>query len=318
MWRADQLGAQAFEEGRHADAAELFEDASWRATSLYREGRFDEAASVLAESEALADQYNMGNSLAHAGRLEAAVAAYDQVLSAQPEHADARHNRDLVAKLLEQEREEEPPQQGQEDQDPANDSPSNSSDGSDASDEEPGEGEQQDASSGSDGAGPQEEAETSSQDESSASGTGARSGQDDEPGSEADTESDSEQADVDPAGSGSQDSGEAAGEDSEERSGRAGTERDGADRGDDPQHADTKPPSAGGAQAAGGAEPAADEEPRRGPASSMASQPLSEQEQAVEQWLGRVSDDRGGLLREKLRRRYARKRYLESMGGRTR
>jgi len=50
----------------------------------------------------------------------------------------------------------------------------------------------------------------------------------------------------------------------------------------------------------------------------MASQPLSEQEQAVEQWLGRVSDDPGGLLREKLRRRYARKRYLESMGVRTR
>ena len=35
--------------------------------------------------------------------------------------------------------------------------------------------------------------------------------------------------------------------------------------------------------------------------------PMSEQEQEVEQWLSRVPDDPGGLLREKLRRRYAEK-----------
>ena len=39
-------------------------------------------------------------------------------------------------------------------------------------------------------------------------------------------------------------------------------------------------------------------------------QPLSESEQSAEQWLRRVPDDPAGLLREKLRRRYAEKRYL--------
>jgi Ca-activated chloride channel family protein len=302
MWRADQLGAEAFEQGRHAEAAELFEDPAWRATSLYREGRFDEAASVLAASEALEDQYNLGNALAHAGRLDEAVSAYDQVLSAQPEHADAKHNRDLVAKLLEQQQEEQPSQQQQADQDSANGSPSDSSKGSEG---ESGDGEQQDASSGSDGAGQQAEPEASSEDDSSSSDTDGAGEQDDAPGSEADTESDSEQTDADPAGSGSRDPGDAAGEDSEEGSGLAEEERDGAGRVADPQHADTGPPGAG-------------DEPPRGPASSLASQPLSEQEQAVEQWLSRVSDDPGGLLREKLRRRYAQKRFLESMRGRTR
>ena len=303
MWRADQLGAEAFEQGRHAEAAELFEDPAWRATSLYREGRFDEAASVLAASEALEDQYNLGNALAHAGRLDEAVSAYDQVLSAQPEHADARHNRDLVAKLLEQQQEDQPPQQQQADQNSGNGSPSDSSNGSEG---ESGDGEQQG------------EPEAGAGDDGSSSGTNAGSGQNDEPRSKADTKNDSEQTDVDPAGNGSRDPGDAGGEASEERSVLAAAERDGAGRGADPRQADTGPPGAGGTQAAGEGEPAADDEPPRGPASSLANQPLSEQEQAVEQWLSRVSDDPGGLLREKLRRRYAQKRYLESMRGRTR
>jgi Ca-activated chloride channel family protein len=328
MWRSDQLGAEAFEEGRHAEAAELFEDPAWRATSLYREGRFDEAASALAGSEALEDQYNLGNALAHAGQLDQAVSAYDQVLSAQPDHADAKHNRDLVAKLLEQQQEEQPPEEQQSCENPSDGEQSDSSNGSEgeSSDEE-----QQEDSSESDGTGQQGESETSAGDDDSSSDSDADSGQANEPGSEADTESDSAQADapgseadtesesaqadVDPAGSGSREPGDAGGEDSEEQPVVA--ERDGAGRDADPQHADTEPPSVGGAQAAGEGEPAADDDAPRGAASSLASQPLSEQEQSVEQWLSRVSDDPGGLLREKLRRRYAQKRYLESMGVQT-
>ena len=47
--------------------------------------------------------------------------------------------------------------------------------------------------------------------------------------------------------------------------------------------------------------------------------PMSEQEQEVEQWLSRVPDDPGGLLREKLRRRYAEKKGVAGMrqGGTT-
>ena len=38
-------------------------------------------------------------------------------------------------------------------------------------------------------------------------------------------------------------------------------------------------------------------------------EPLTEADQAMEQWLGRIPDDPGGLLREKLRRRYATQRF---------
>ena len=36
----------------------------------------------------------------------------------------------------------------------------------------------------------------------------------------------------------------------------------------------------------------------------VAGEPLTEDDQAVEQWLGRVPDDPAGLLRERIRRRY--------------
>ena len=42
---------------------------------------------------------------------------------------------------------------------------------------------------------------------------------------------------------------------------------------------------------------------------------FSERDQEMEQWLNRVPDDPAGLLREKLRRRYAEKRYGALRGG---
>ncbi len=55
------------------------------------------------------------------------------------------------------------------------------------------------------------------------------------------------------------------------------------------------------------------EEPETGPAMAASDRmPMSEEDQEIEQWLSRVPDDPGGLLREKLRRRYAEKRSLGS------
>ena len=68
-------------------------------------------------------------------------------------------------------------------------------------------------------------------------------------------------------------------------------------------------------------EPQQEETPQT-PTSAVADSgttPMSEQEQEVEQWLSRVPDDPGGLLCEKLRRRYAEKKGVAGMrpGGTT-
>jgi Ca-activated chloride channel family protein len=309
MWRADQRGAQAFEAGHNDEAAGLFEDPDWRAAALYRDGRYDEAAALLGESSAPAADYNLGNALARSGRLEEALAAYDRILEAQPEQADARHNRDLVAKLLEQQQqeqeEEDQPQQSGESDESAQGDESTQGDESRSSDGDPSE-------SGS--AEEQNEGESKS-DQSSEPDA---SGESNSPGSAASSNS------QEPDASG-EDGGRRGEEESQQASSSAGASEasdDGQQTGEAGSDADTSQPASSSLPRPVAADPGEEVE---GPSrSSMASEPLSERDQAVERWLNRLDDDPGGLLREKLRRRYAQRRYLEQveelnrMGGRIR
>lgn len=83
----------------------------WRGVTLYREGRYLEAAEVFARGDDADDHYNRGNALAKAGLLRAAVAAYGEALARESIHEDARFNHRLVARLLG--RQAPPPQRGE-------------------------------------------------------------------------------------------------------------------------------------------------------------------------------------------------------------
>jgi Ca-activated chloride channel family protein len=52
-------------------------------------------------------RYNRGNSLAHLGEYDAAIAAYDQALAMEPGMTDALHNRAVVEKMKEQEQQQQ-------------------------------------------------------------------------------------------------------------------------------------------------------------------------------------------------------------------
>lgn len=107
LWATpDQQGARAFAQGDYAAAAAAFVAPDWRAGALYRAGDYEAAAKGFGN-----DGYNAGNALARAGRFEEALAAYDNRLATAPEDADAQFNRDLVAKLLEDQKAEEKQQQ---------------------------------------------------------------------------------------------------------------------------------------------------------------------------------------------------------------
>lgn len=101
-WHRDQQAAQAFEEGDAARAAELFEDPLWRGTALYKAGHYAEALSVLTQSDTALGHYNRGNALAQLGRYAEALAAYDAALEHAPDDADAQFNRKLMQDLLRQ------------------------------------------------------------------------------------------------------------------------------------------------------------------------------------------------------------------------
>lgn len=102
----EQQAQQLLESGSAAAAAQKFSDARRRAYAEIEAGKFDDAASLLERFQDPQSQYNRGNAFAHAGRLENALAAYDDAIKQTSAESalgrDARHNRDLVAEQLKQ------------------------------------------------------------------------------------------------------------------------------------------------------------------------------------------------------------------------
>jgi Ca-activated chloride channel family protein len=112
LWqRRDQRGYEALQLNEPARAAELFESPEWRSAAQYRADQFDSSAATLTNLDTATAHYNRGNALAKGGALEAAIGAYDQALALDPDHEDARYNRDLVAQFLEDNPQQQPPPQ---------------------------------------------------------------------------------------------------------------------------------------------------------------------------------------------------------------
>ena len=111
----DQQAHKALIEGDPNRASELFENKDWLGVAKYRGGEYDESAMIFSSNQDQRSQFNLGNSLAKNGQLEKALAAYERLIEQNPEHEDAIFNRDLIKRILE---EQKPPtdQQPQESQ----------------------------------------------------------------------------------------------------------------------------------------------------------------------------------------------------------
>ncbi|MEO5347282.1 MAG: VWA domain-containing protein [Magnetococcus sp. YQC-9] len=99
--RADQQALEQFQAGNPQSAAEGFADPAWRGAALYRAGRFEEASELFMRVESADGSYNRGNALARLERYAEALQAYDEALKRDPNHTDARYNRDLVQQQIE-------------------------------------------------------------------------------------------------------------------------------------------------------------------------------------------------------------------------
>lgn len=234
LWqRPDQRGSKALEAEQAERAAELFESPEWRSAAQYRAGQFEASAASLANVDSTLGHYNRGNALAKAGQLPAAIASYDRALELDPNHEDARYNRDLLKQYLEDNPQEQQPQdQGQGEQGQQGDSDSSQSQS----------GEQQEGQGGDEQQGEQ--------------------GEEGESGESEATEGDD-----------AQNEGEPQAEESPEQNADAG-------------------------------EQAADEAAAAAAGPEEVEQWASEQ--AAEQWLRRVPQDPGGLLRRKFLYQYQR------------
>jgi Ca-activated chloride channel family protein len=114
LWQnRNQQGSILFEQGAHDAAAERFDHPQWKASSLYRAGKYEEALQFWNSDETEDTQYNRGNALAKMGRFEDAIKAYQQVLEQNPQHQDASYNKQLLEDALQQQQQQ---QQGKQQQ----------------------------------------------------------------------------------------------------------------------------------------------------------------------------------------------------------
>ncbi len=119
LWtRADQKAMKKFNQGDNQNAAAQFEDPRWKASAHYRAGDYEAALNTLGEAQSSDDHYNRGNILSHLGRYPEAIEAYDSALELDSENEDAAYNREQVKQLLEeqqQESQQQDPNQEQQD-----------------------------------------------------------------------------------------------------------------------------------------------------------------------------------------------------------
>ena len=115
LWKnPDQQGADAFKDGAHAQAANLFESMDWKASALFRSGQLNASAEALNGIDTADAHYNRGNALAKLGRLQDALDAYNRSLEIEPGMEDAEYNKAIVEELLKRQQEQE--EQEQQDQ----------------------------------------------------------------------------------------------------------------------------------------------------------------------------------------------------------
>ena len=286
LWsRPDQRAAAALA-GGNPHAVPGSAGNRWQAAAAYRRGEFDEAIRLGEGAQTAVDHYNLGNAQARAGDLEAAAASYRSALELEPEMADADFNLDLVERVRDAARQQASASQAGE---PVGD----------------GEGE--------DGASDQSRSrEGGAGDQAGEAAAGSGMGQ---PPGDSSRSAEAVPAD-DAASDGEAGSGEGEGA---PRSAAPGQQT--ADDAAEPGNPEAANESAENGEHDGKGSPEATASASRTDAeASDATSPAgegdgsAEQRQAMAQWLRRVPDDPGGLLRRKFHHQYSR-RESPSTGG---
>jgi Ca-activated chloride channel family protein len=148
LWQTkNQRAVEALDKGDAKSAASLFQNKDWEAAANYQAGEFTKAEKIYGEIENADAFYNRGNALAKAGKIDAAISAYEKALEQKPEMEDALFNKQLLEKLKqEQEQEQEQESEENEQEDDKSDSEEKDSDQKDKSKSEQDDDSEQDPS----------------------------------------------------------------------------------------------------------------------------------------------------------------------------
>ena len=327
LWlRPDQQAAEALERGDAARAVALARDPMLRGAALYRQGDYARALEEFSRTEGADAAYNRGNALARLGRYREAIAAYDEALQSTPAMEDALANKSAVEELLrrleaEKRREQESRPRDQQGQGEAGPGEPQQGEGAEESQGDSGAGQGQQGSPPAKGGG-----EDGPRQQGSAGNDGRREAR--QPGS-AGTSSGGRQPETAEAaekggkgtgaardtGSGDNQFARAAeaalqGEEGEEKDaeqGRGGNPAPEIPAGDQAETGGEKPEAGEELRAESGTATAKEGKEaggQEGAAVAAAEALTSEEQMAAEQWLRRIPDDPGGLLRRKFLYQY--------------
>jgi Ca-activated chloride channel homolog len=309
LWqRADQQAWQSLQAGQAAEAAIKAQDRDLRGAARFRANDAAGAAEDWSAGASADAAYNRGNALAQQQQYQEAIAAWDEALRRDPQHADAQANKQAVQDWLREQKKSKSAQDkssaDKDQQSPAGAKPDEPQQGNqDASDAAQ---QSQDASAGEDGQ--QQDGQAGQQGEAAQNGQpGARSQAEDRSGSAGESQQRQDQA--------ARQGQAKPGEDNDPNASRdpSGQARPDAQQQQAfqqaMQQALEKQQQAGAqAQAAQGKPGEKTDQPPQGQAALPAeTTEQREQRQSVEQWLQRVPDDPGGLLRRKFQLEYERR-----------
>lgn len=108
----NQEGLELFNNGAYEKAGNKFEDSRWKGAAWYKNGNYEAAYQEFAKGKDTTSLYNQGNALAKSGKIEEAIAKYEEVLKRAPEHEDAKFNLDY---LKQQQQQQNQPQNNNDD-----------------------------------------------------------------------------------------------------------------------------------------------------------------------------------------------------------
>ncbi|UZE97577.1 VWA domain-containing protein [Alkalimarinus alittae] len=275
LWKTPDQQAMEIVHEDPAKAAELFQDPQWKGIAQYKAKQFEQAQQSFETESSTTSLYNQATALARQQKFEEAVAAYDEVLKQDPNFDDAASNKALIEKFLE---EQEP-----KDQQSSEQSEQSEQGDSDSKDQQENQDQQQNQ-------GQDQQGENSEQQDSQDSGSEG------EPQDQ--QQSQSEGSENQPSDQGQQGQ-DPADKQSEAQQAQEKSEQE-AEEQKQAQQTDKSEPSE---------QQSAEEQQAQG---AEQDELTDEETQAFEQWMRRVPDDPGGLLRRKFSQQYQQKRGQQS------
>lgn len=138
----DRRAYEAILDNDPQKAVQLFKNKDWQAAANFRADNFDKAIEMYAAQNTDEGFYNLGNALAQKQELEQAIEAYKKALELNPNHEDAKYNKELIEEFLENQDKDKDKQgdnqdqnKNQENQNQGDDKNKDSSGGQDKQDE---------------------------------------------------------------------------------------------------------------------------------------------------------------------------------------